>query len=249
MKNKEIDKKIISLWGKMARLHHMQHINFQNKELREKYGSMAQDVFHEIEKLINETGKSWDYYKSLPAIKEKAKACSESIKAVFILERQEREAECKGPRPNDTIKTNEIFDITGDIIITDPCYITKWIRPEHSRFTIYGDWSCSIWECNPDTMIPDKSAGPFGHFAADGAAVCVTRIDKSTNRAELEKFVDERPDLAVIIKNFTGKVYYDVHTSWYAYKGEWNKDESLVIKGIGTKDGKPFAFITGQTGF
>lgn len=152
------------------------------------------------------------------------------------------------PRPEDKIRIDDEFDVNGDIIITDPCYIRKYIEPEHSRNTIYGDWSCSIWQCKKDKD-PKPHSKPFGKFCADSGMVCVTNIKNCSQRKEIEDWVKEHNWCATIINNFKGKVKYIVKTCYYPYSKQWSCDDSLRIRGEGTKDGKEFCFTTLQTGF
>lgn len=249
MTDKQLDKQLTKLVRAMYRAEESEYNNFQNKELKQKYGKEYLDIFYKIEALLKENDKPIDYWRNLPVVKKHGKKSLEINKKIWKLTVLEEEAKCEGPKPAESFYIYDPFEINGDVIITDPCYIDKWIGCEHKRDTIYGDWSCSVWECDPDTLQVNSEEKPFGHFAADGAMVCVTPIDKSDNKDKIEKFAKERPDLACLIKNFNGKVNYEVRTRWYAYKGKWEKEDFLTITGIGTVKNKPFAFTTYQTGF
>lgn len=173
------------------------------------------------------------------------------------------ESRIKDPKPDDHKSVTKKFELDGDIIITDPCYIDDWVIPTHSRDTIYGDWSCNVFD------LTNKKKKPFsiGEFCADSGQVCVTNISKCNrdNRKKLEDWVSSHKWCATIIKNFKGSIEYVELTQYFAYakrdynrekgifcapkKFYWEKDTALIINGSGTKDGKKFIFSTQQTGF
>lgn len=128
----------------------------------------------------------------------------------------------------------------GDIIITDPCYITKdddWekcnygknmrilgIKNSLCRNTIYGDWSCTAF--NSDTK------EEIGEFCADAGMVAVFLLDEVLKYNPNFDYYKERPWTTTWIKGFNGDV------------------EIKVIKGEVTVVGKGNVnFETHQTGF
>lgn len=248
MTSKELDRKLTKLWKINYENTQKELKHFRNKELRKKYQEKAHDSYSELEELEKTHNLPWNYYKDLPIVKELGKSYTDTIKEIQKLKTIEEESKCSEPRPEATVSIDETFEVDGDIIITDPCYIGSLVNCEHVRSTIYGDWSCRVWECDPDTMKVEPETKAFGAFAADAGLVCVTHIDKAKNRTEIEEWFKECPDCGCFINGFKGKVWYEIHKNYYAYKGNWECDESLIICGKGLKDGKPFAFTTLQTG-
>ena len=155
-----------------------------------------------------------------------------------------------------TLELVKEFEVRGDIIITDPCYIERYIKPVHSRSTIYGDWSCDtrvieskndLLDCNSFYKFGDKNQ--LGSFCADSGQVCVTNIKRSPYREELLRLVDK--ELATVIKGFKGIVQYLIlKESVFCFRSKkYYTEESLVLYGEGTKDGKPFKFGARQARF
>lgn len=176
-----------------------------------------------------------------------------SALSTYDRKQQWEASRCKEPKPETNYRVDRsfVFDKESDIIITDPCYLDKWI-PESdiksSRSTIYGDWSCSVYECETGKF-PKNGTKPFGKFCADAGLVCVEDIKNHPKKAEILDWAKLRDWCATVINNFKGTVEYRIRTDYYAEDAKWNPDESLIIYGYGEKDGKPFAFTTAQTGF
>lgn len=105
----------------------------------------------------------------------------------------------------------------GDIIITDPCYLMKddnnedWEKCKYGdnleilgidhylcESTIYGDWSCTVY---------DRDSGKkIGQFCADAGLVCVCLLDQVLKYNP--KYDDHINSLfsTTLIKNFDGDV-------------------------------------------
>ena len=143
----------------------------------------------------------------------------------------------------------------GDIIITDPCYVIKdedWshvcdhiyeptidlIPGSIMRDTIYGDWSCTVFD--------KKTKEPIGHFCADAGMVAVF---------DLEQVLKYNPNFdshitkdwtTTLIKDFDGDIWFEVKY----HKTRYGDDYSVHVvgKGINIKTGKPIQFISKQTG-
>lgn len=157
---------------------------------------------------------------------------------------------CKEPKPDTDYRIDRtfVFDKESDIVITDPCYICEWLKGiSSSRDTIYGDWSCSVYECKKGKF-PKNGTKPFGSFCADSGEVCVEDIRNCPKKSKILDWVKSHEWCATVIPNFKGTVEYKIRTDYYAANAKWNPDESLIVCGYGTKDGKPFAFTTAQTG-
>ena len=153
---------------------------------------------------------------------------------------------CKTAKPETNYKVDRtfIFDTDSDIIITDPCYITEWVGENHitsSRSTIYGDWSCSVYECE-NGKFPKEGTKPFGHFCADAGLVCVENIRNCPKKNEILDWVKSHDWCATVINNFKGTVEYKIRTDYYAKNAKWNPTESLIVYSYGEKDGKSFVF-------
>lgn len=150
------------------------------------------------------------------------------------------------------------IEFDGDILITDPCYFVKnedydkvsfymetlkaiGIPHSYSRDTIYGDWSCHVF---------DKDNKPIGEFCADGGCVCVALMDEVMKYNPEFNYPENRPWTSAVIKNFKGKVKFIVIEEEFEYKGKMEKDYSLEIhgKGVNKETGEEIIFKTSQTG-
>lgn len=152
------------------------------------------------------------------------------------------------------------LNFNGDIIITDPCYITindlerdDWEKCDYgsnmeilgihnfiTNSTIYGDWSCTTFTRGDHKVL--------GRFCADSGQVGVFDL------AEVLKYNPNfdchinRPWSTTLIKNFKGKVWIEKI---------WKDDDVYELfsyvkvrgKGINTATGEKLEFFTSQTGF
>lgn len=148
----------------------------------------------------------------------------------------------------------------GDIIITDPCYITKnddWskccygermevlgIHNYICRNTIYGDWSCTTFNTNTGESI--------GKFCADAGMVAVFLLDEVLQYNSDFDYHIKRPRTTTWIKDFDGDVDFEVihtegiyekDTKWHKKGDKW-KDDSVRVVGKGNVN-----FVGRQTGF
>ena len=143
----------------------------------------------------------------------------------------------------------------GDIIITDPCYITKndtndWelceygenmeklgIKTYLTRNTIYGDWSCTTF--NSDTH------EPIGQFCADAGLVSVFLLDEVLKYNPDFDYHLNRLWTTTLIKDFDGDVVIEVVGVEYKNEeGYIENDEEVRVIGKGSIN-----FYTRQTGF
>ena len=106
------------------------------------------------------------------------------------------------------------------IIITDPCYILKGDGDDHvkcdyghdmgalgfkkwlSHDTIYGDWSCTVYEQGTDKEL--------GEFCADGGMVAVFSLAEVLKYNPAFDLHVERPWTTTTIEDFTGDVSIQV---------------------------------------
>lgn len=134
------------------------------------------------------------------------------------------------------------------IIITDPCYICKtdedWDKCEYgdkmemlehitnyeSSNTIYGDWSCTVYEGNIEQHSDTNKK--LGKFCADAGMVAVFELDEvlkyNPNYDDIEKI----PYAVTVIPDFTGEVTIE------------NIDGSIYVIGKGNIN-----FYSIQTGY
>ena len=134
--------------------------------------------------------------------------------------------ESKGPK---YLRSNDLKFDHQDVLITDPCYVTlddDWhksgcgsrmealgIRHYLTRDTIYGDWSCTVFNKDTEEKI--------GEFCADAGLVSVFYLDevKAYNH-DIEKWIEEHQWCATIIRDFTGIVYIDLAPEKNSYSFE-----------------------------
>ena len=130
-----------------------------------------------------------------------------------------------------------------DIIITDPCYLTKdndWQLKDYrevftennikfiTHSTIYGDWSC---------MVFNKETGkPIGRFTADAGFVGVFSLKEVKQYNEAFDDFKNKFNCIAYINNFTGSAQIKVKQKNYSF--------SCYVEGIGNIN-----FISKQTGF
>jgi hypothetical protein len=110
----------------------------------------------------------------------------------------------------------------GNIIITDPCYIIDeentddWDDCEYGcnmeelgitnyicRDTLYGDWSCTVF----DTVNENK----IGNFSADAGMVAVFLLDEVLKYNPHFNYHTEKPNTTTLIKNFDGDVTFELN--------------------------------------
>lgn len=220
---------------------------FDNPEERKKLDCRYNEINREIGDIIYFEEIEHDAYYDIPEIKETLEEMAGLEHEYYVLKNLEEEKKCPQPKPESREEVVESFDVDGDIIITDPCYIDEFINPSHSRSTLYGDWGCSVWSFDPSVeKAPKKGEKPFGEFCADSGQVCVTVLG-SYARKKIEEWLKGREWCGTIIDGFKGKVEYVEVVEYSAYEGEWAESRSLRVRGTGIKDGKPYGFLTSQT--
>lgn len=149
---------------------------------------------------------------------------------------------------------DRIMEFDGDIIITDPCYLShNMSNDEQRKFeccdisshgiigiesnTYYGDWGCT-------TFVPETKV-KLGEFCADAGMVCVA--DLASVLKFNPKYNDhlEKPWCATWIKNFKGVVRIAIDENkerWPAYIVH------VVGYGVNKETGETIEFDTVQTG-
>lgn len=155
---------------------------------------------------------------------------------------------------------SEMISFTGDIIITDPCYIRlygdgdeDWSELGFTKYmerdTIYGDWDCTTFDRNTKEKL--------GEFCADSGMVGVFLLD------EVLKYnpgvLDTLPEYCrTIIRDFDGDVQFKVSEErWtvnedtpYVEKGQVMLNYAVTVEGDGVnmRTGAPIVFVGTQTG-
>ena len=135
--------------------------------------------------------------------------------------------------------------VNEDIIITDLCYlsgdedISREIEPPYDLYadTIYGDWSCSLYDKDTKNKI--------GDFCADaGNVIIVSLKDVLKFNPNFEKWMKEHNWCVALVKNFTGTAYIKYDIEHYEYEGKQRKDLYCYVEGVGNVN-----FTSKQTGF
>lgn len=147
---------------------------------------------------------------------------------------------------------SQVIHYSGDIIITDPCYIIKpedrhdkslpdlGIRNTICRDTIFGDWSCTTFNSDSGEIL--------GEFCADSGRVCVCDLAEVLRyRPSFTDYIHDYPHAVTCICNFEGNIQIIVDANC---EGEFvDYCVHVVGHGIDTKTQEPVNFITRQTGF
>lgn len=131
----------------------------------------------------------------------------------------------------------------GSIIITDPCYLINedndddWDLCEYGydmgslgitkcivRDTMYGDWSCSVFNTDKNEKI--------GEFCADAGMVGVFLLDEVLKYNPHFDYHTEKPHTTAMIKDFDGEVTFEI------------ENDGVIVVGRGNVN-----FKSSQTGF
>lgn len=162
---------------------------------------------------------------------------------------------------------SEPMEFDGDIIITDPCYITKnddWSKCDYGehmealglrnyicRDTMYGDWSCTTFNSDTDEKL--------GEFCADAGMVAVfdlaevlaynPEFDYHTDRSWTTTWIkDFKGTVQFVVKHIEG--FYKEDTEWWKKGDKW---EDYVVEvvghGVNKVTGIPINFVGRQTGY
>lgn len=150
---------------------------------------------------------------------------------------------------------SEPMEFDGDILITDPCYITKcteeqndWdvceygenmsilgINHSMSRDTLYGDWECTTF--NTDTT------EELGNFCADSGMVGVFLLNEVLDyNPEFTELLKEHPGLSTVIRNFKGTVQFIIKEFEDGF-GVWYELQ-VTGHGISKETGESINFYT-----
>ena len=162
------------------------------------------------------------------------------------------------------IERSFTFRRACDIVITDPCYLAEgggsdvivgdvwdfvsciFQRGGMQRYTIYGDWYCTVYRSKRGRFGFVDKAQKIGEFAADSAKVCVCRLrDAAAINPGFPKWAKENPACVTIIRQFSGKVSFIEREN--APDEDGFELHELRVHGSGTRYGAPFAFESVDT--
>lgn len=154
---------------------------------------------------------------------------------------------------------SEPMEFDGDIIITDPCYFMKdadWgrygsygdhlecfgIQHYMTRDTIYGDWSCTVFDTDTKKEL--------GQFCADAGLVTVASLDEVLMYNPHFNYHETKPWTTTIIRDFKGVVQFIVKEVKYIDAGERYTDFEVRVVGHGVNKatGESINFVSSQTG-
>lgn len=149
---------------------------------------------------------------------------------------------------------DKVMDFNGDIVITDPCYLSANMPKEKCRDfectrisdygivgvesdTYYGDWSC--------TTFASTIKAKLGNFCADSGMVCVADLNSVLEFNPNFDYHKTKDWTTTLIKDFKGTVSIKITKN----KEEWPAYIiSVVGHGVNIKTGEPIDFYTEQTG-
>ena len=148
---------------------------------------------------------------------------------------------------------SEPMEFDGDIIITDPCYVSLdsdwpafWGSPMLykciMRDTIYGDWGCTTFDKNSNKI--------YGKFCADAGLVGVfDRAEVADYNPNFEKDYGDRQWCWTLIENFKGKCWFKVKQVRFKWENQWHMDYEVEVHGSGINKitGEPIEFVGEQT--
>jgi hypothetical protein len=144
-----------------------------------------------------------------------------------------------------------------DIIITDPCYIIKadtddWRKCNYGndmealgftnykiRDTIYGDWSCTVFNTDTNEKI--------GEFCADAGMVGVFSLSEVLKYNPEFDYHLKRKWTTTLIESFTGDVWFEVEHHMGIYEDdspimEWTDDEHKETRQKVDSNGAPLYY-------
>ena len=158
---------------------------------------------------------------------------------------------------------DKVMDFNGDIVITDPCYLSANMADEERRnfdcehMTNYGivgiesDTYCGDWDCTTYdrlTWDEDGHSEPIGKFCADSGMVCVADLASVLKFNPKYDYHIKKDWSTTLIRDFKGTVcirieHVDGGNEIYpAYSA------SVTGYGVNSKTGEPMDFYTRQTG-
>lgn len=158
---------------------------------------------------------------------------------------------------------DKVMDFNGDIIITDPCYLSVNMTNEERRNfdcaymtnygiigiesdTYYGDWDCSTF----DRLSFDENDCPklIGKFCADSGMVCVADLRSVLRFNPKYDYHIKKDWTTTLIRNFKGTVRIKIDLANGGNEIYPAYSASVIGQGVNIKTGEPIEFYTRQTG-
>lgn len=158
---------------------------------------------------------------------------------------------------------DKVMDFNGDIIITDPCYLSVNMTNEERRNfdcacminygiigiesdTYYGDWDCSTF----DRLSFDENDCPklIGKFCADSGMVCVADLRSVLRFNPKYNYHIKNDRTTTLIRNFKGTVRIKIDMANGGNEIYPAYSASVIGQGVNIKTGEPIEFYTRQTG-
>lgn len=158
---------------------------------------------------------------------------------------------------------DKVMEFNGDIIITDPCYLSVNMTNEERRNfdctcminygiigiesdTYYGDWDCSTF----DRLSFDENDCPklIGKFCADSGMVCVADLRSVLRFNPKYDYHIKKDWTATLIRNFKGTVRIKIDLANGGNEIYPAYSASGIGNGVNIKTGEPIEFYTRQTG-
>lgn len=158
---------------------------------------------------------------------------------------------------------DKVMEFNGDIIITDPCYLSVNMTNEERRNfdctcminygiigiesdTYYGDWDCSTF----DRLSFDENDCPklIGNFCADSGMVCVADLRSVLRFNPKYDYHIKKDWTATLIRNFKGTVRIKIDLANGGNEIYPAYSASVIGNGVNIKTGEPIEFYTRQTG-
>lgn len=158
---------------------------------------------------------------------------------------------------------DKVMDFNGDIVITDPCYLSANMTNEERRSfdcacmvdygivgiesdTYCGDWDCTTYDWL--SLDEDGHSKPIGKFCADSGMVCVADLASILKFNPKYDYHIKKDWSTTLIKDFKGTVCIRIeqvdggNEIYPAYRA------SVMGQGVNSKTGEPMDFYTRQTG-
>lgn len=158
---------------------------------------------------------------------------------------------------------DKVMDFNGDIIITDPCYLSVNMTNEERRNfdcvcminygiigiesdTYYGDWDCSTF----DRLSFDENDCPklIGKFCADSGMVCVADLRSVLKFNPKYDYHIKNDRTTTLIRNFKGTVRIKIDMANGGNEIYPAYSASVIGQGVNIKTGEPIEFYTRKTG-
>ena len=154
---------------------------------------------------------------------------------------------------------DKVMDFNGDIVITDPCYLSANMTNEERRNfdctcminygiigiesdTYYGDWDCSTF----DRLSFDENDCPklIGKFCADSGMVCVADLRSVLRFNPKYDYHIKNDRTTTLIRNFKGTVRIKIDMANGGNEIYPAYSASVIGQGVNIKTGEPIEFYT-----